>query len=598
MSNITTKFFSKKVSESFISEISGNVYYFAVGRAEPWTNENSPDLSIDTTKAVNDFKRHVLFGKRIKPDAIINLVQRYFWMSGTVYAQYDDIDADLYAKPFYVINSYNNVYKCLFNNNGVPSTSEPTLVQTSTFSGSDGYVWKYMYTLSSANNSKFSTSAYMAVEPNTSVTSAASNGAIDIVLVTNPGVGYTGYVTGYIKSVISNTVFQIESSSVLSVDNFYYNTSGFYIAAGTGEGQLTTISNYIVNSSGHYVYTADAIASPALDLTSQFRIAPQILITGDGTGAKAFCTVNTFSYSIDKITMLSTGNNYSYANVSIIANPTYGTGAAARAIIPPFGGHGADTITELGSRLLGISVFFTNTESNTISTEVSFRQGGIITAPKKYTAPVASITFNANTNVSNTYDSISILNANTNFKSGDLIQYVVSAGNTAVSGLSNGSFYYVVSSNTTAIQLSNTLDGAAINITSGATETGHTLYSNSLMCSTTFNALTILNITTGTSTFSQNEVILGSTSGATGYVAFANSTVAKITMIQGNFFANSSFGETITGTTSSVSATINPGGINNPDISPLNFRVMHVDNVEYIQRSNTSNEQGYLIVTL
>lgn len=598
MSNITTHFFSKKVSQAFINEISGNVYYFAAGRAMPWSDENNPDLSVDTTQKINEFKRNILFGKRIKPDAIVNLVQRYFWLGGTVYAQYDDTDPNLYSEPFYVINSYNNVYKCLFNNNGAQSTSEPTLIQTTNFTTADGYVWKYMYTLSSANNSKFSTSAYMAVEPNTSVTAAASNGAIDIVLVTNPGVGYTGYVSGSIKNVISNTVFQIESPDVLSVDNFYYNTSGFYVTDGTGEGQLTTVSNYIVNSAGHFVYTSDALNSPALDLTSEFRIAPQILISGDGTGAKAFSTVNTSSYSIDKIYVLSPGNNYSYANVSIIANPTYGSGATARAIIPPYGGHGSDIVTELGSRLLGISVFYNNNESNSISTEVSFRQGGIITAPQKYTAPVASVTFNANTNVSNTYDAIYLANANTNFKNGDLIRYVVSAGNTAVSGLSNGSFYYVVSSNTTAIQLSSSLDGAAINLTSGATETGHTLYSNSAMCSNTFNALTILSITTGTSTFSANELVIGTNSGAAGYVAFANATVAKVSMLHGTFLANSSFGETITGTSSSVAATINPNGINNSDIAPFSFRVMHVDNVEYIQRSNTANEQGYLIVTL
>jgi len=69
-------------------------------------------------------------------------------------------------------------------------------------------------------------------------------------------------------------------------------------------------------------------------------------------------------------------------------------------------------------------------------------------------------------------------------------------------------------------------------------------------------------------------------------------------MIRGGFLANSTYGETIVGSTSGTSATINTNGINNPDIEPFNFRVLHIDNIEYIQRSNTDNEQGYLIITI
>ena len=599
MTNITTKFFSKKVSESFINEISNNVYYFAAGRFLPWPDEDYPDVSVDTTHAINEFKRNILFGKRIKPDAIIGLLTRYFWTTGSFYAQYDDTDADLFDKQFYVLNSYNNVYKCLHNNYGARSTSEPTLVQTNRFTTADGYVWKYMYTVSSANNSKFSTSSYMPIEANSTVTAAASNGAIDILLITNPGSGYTGYVTGAIKSVVSNNIFSIESQDyVLAVDNFYYNTSGFYIYQGTGEGQLTSISNYVVNSSGHYVYTAESLNSPALDITSEFRISPQVAIIGDGTGAKAFSTVNTVSHYVDSITILNAGSNYSYANVSIITNPSYGSGATARAVMAPFGGHGSDIPTELGSKLIGLSVFFTGSEGNTIPIETTFRQGGIITAPFKYTTPAASLTFNAGSSVSNTNDTINFTNANTTFKTGDKVRYAVSSGNTAVSGLANGSYYFVNSANSTTIRLSTALDSAAINLTSGSSETGHTIYSTNTFSSNNFSAVTTLSISTGTYTFTQNEMIVGADTGARAYVGFANSSTAIVTMINGVFSANSTYGETIRGRSSSVSATINANGINNPDIAPMTFRVMHIDNIEYIQRSAVDNEQGYLIVTL
>jgi len=599
MSNITTKFFTEKISDALKQEISNGVYYYVIGKFSPWADENSPDVAYVTTSAINEFRRQAVGGKRVKAEDVINLIPRYFWGSGNTYAQYDDTDTALFTKSFYVINSSEKVYKCLFNKSGSPSTSEPTLTQNSVFQTADGYIWKYMYTVSSSNNTKFSTGLYIPVESNTAVSTSAVNGSIDIVVLTNPGVGYTGYITGSVSQVISNTVFKILSTSSLSVDSFYYNSSAFYIINGTGEGQLTNISNYVVNASGYYVYTEDAITSPVLDATSEFRISPQIKITGDGSGAKAIATVNATTYAINSIDIISAGNNYSYANVQIISNPSYGSNATARAIIPPTGGHGSDPVFELGSKLLGFSVFFNNNESGSISTEVTIRQGGLVNAPKKYTKPAyANISFNALTEVSNTDDAITITNANTYFSYGDRVLYTTDTGNNAISGLANNTYYYISSANTTKVKLSTTLDGTSANLTAGSSETGHRLYTTNTFSTNTFNALTTFTITTGLTTFTNNEVILGSTSGAKATVAFANTTKVKGVVTLGTFIANSTFGETIVGQTSGVSATINTSGINNPDIEPFSFRVLHLDNIEYIQRSDSENEQGYLIITL
>jgi hypothetical protein len=599
MSNITTKFFSETIVESLKREIANDVYYFAIGRYTPWADENNPDTAYDTTDSINDFSRHLVAGKRIKSEDVTNLIPRYFWGNGNTYTQYDDTDTELFNKRFYVINSSEVVYKCLFNNGNTASTSEPTLVQNNIFQTADGYIWKYMYTISSSNNSKFSTGSYIPIEPNTTISSAAVNGAIDVVVLTNPGVGYTGYISGSVAQVVSNTLFRLTSTSALSVDSFYYNSSAFYIFNGTGEGQLTNISNYVVNGSGYYVYTEDALNSPALDATSEFRIAPQIRITGDGTGAKAICTVNTSTDALIGIDVISPGNNYSYANVQVIANPSYGSNATARAIIPPFGGHGYDAHAELGSKLAGFSVFFNNSESGSISTEVTVRQGGLIKAPKKYTKPaLGNVAFNALTAVSNTDDTIAITNANTYFNYGDRVLYTTNTGNNAIGGLANNEYYYIALANTTKVKLSSNLDGTAINLTAGSSETGHRLYTTNTFSTNTFNALTTLTITTGLNTFTNSEIITGTTSGATARVGFANATVAKVVMVNDNFISNSTFGETIVGETSGVSATISTNGINNPDIEPFSFRVLHIDNVEYIQRSNTENEQGYLIITL
>lgn len=83
--------------------------------------------------------------------------------------------------------------------------------------------------------------------------------------------------------------------------------------------------------------------------------------------------------------------------------------------------------------------------------------------------------FDANTGVSNTTDYITTSNTNS-LQIGDYVQYTFDVGNTVVTGLTYNAKYYVISANSTALQLSLTANGAAINITSGVTETGHNLY--------------------------------------------------------------------------------------------------------------------------
>ena len=595
MSKIITNIFTKKIAEAVKSELSSNLYYFAVSKHTTWGDENNPNTAINTTQKINDFHKELILGKRIKASDITSLINRNLWQTGTVYDQYDDRDKDLYSKAFYVINGSENVYKCLYNNNGEPSTIEPTSISTGRFDPGDGYQWKYMYSISSANNTKFSLSSYIPVDPNTTITAAASNGAIDVVFIDNGGAGYLGYATGYIAEVLSNTLFRVESTVyALSSERGFYNRSGFYIGSGTGAEQLSTISDYYTNAVGHYVVTADQFNSPALDLTSTFRISPQILITGDGSGAKAICTVNTTSgsYFIDYVEVKNQGSNYSFANVSVLANPSYGTGASLRAVIPPPGGHGADVATELGSNRLGVSVLYNNTENYSISTDVPFRQGAIISIPYKFTAPETYKTFNALTNVSNTNDTIAIANASTNYFVGDKIQYIVDAGNTAIGGMANGIYYYVLSSNTTAITLSTSYEGSLLNLTAGTSESGHRLYTTTLYNSNTFNALTYLTTSAAAGTFQRNEVVVGATSNATASIAFANTTMIKVSYTVGTF-ANA---EIISGQSSGATATIT--NINKPDIQPYTSSVLYIDNVQVITRADDKFEQAYLVLNV
>jgi hypothetical protein len=91
------------------------------------------------------------------------------------------------------------------------------------------------------------------------------------------------------------------------------------------------------------------------------------------------------------------------------------------------------------------------------------------------TFTIDGLTFNANTNVDNSNDTINLTNAQS-FSVNTQIRYIVSAGNTAISGLTNAGTYFVSFANDTHIALSGTRGGANINITASTTsETGHTI---------------------------------------------------------------------------------------------------------------------------
>jgi hypothetical protein len=80
-------------------------------------------------------------------------------------------------------------------------------------------------------------------------------------------------------------------------------------------------------------------------------------------------------------------------------------------------------------------------------------------------------TFNSNSSVS--ANSISMRH---NFVDGDFVQYIVSAGNSAITGISNGETYYVVNSTANTVKLSLTSGGSVIGLTKTSNdENGHTL---------------------------------------------------------------------------------------------------------------------------
>jgi hypothetical protein len=205
--------------ESF-SEASANVYYMGIGRPQAWATSTrgdsrtqyegtdaSPLTPVDSVSQEFHTFDDLLAAKRVTSSDVSVVIPRRNWTTGTVYDYYRHdyghyitgstssvVTADsgataLYDATFYVLNSNNNVYKCLDNNGGANSTVEPTGTSTSVLSTADGYKWKFMYSLSAAQQTNFLSTDFMAVATDGTVSSAATDGALDIVKIKSAGSG-------------------------------------------------------------------------------------------------------------------------------------------------------------------------------------------------------------------------------------------------------------------------------------------------------------------------------------------------------------------------------------------------------------------------
>lgn len=390
--------YKKVLVEEFVDNITANSSQYYAFASHPIEIEgSSPDVSNNDYDSVFTFNWNILFGKKINGNDVVPVISKNIWSANTVYEMYDNTSDTIYSNNnFYAITEPNitgglyYIYKCINNANGAPSTVNPSSVgtpkQPSTFTTNDGYKWRYISTISSANYDKFSSGEYAPVYTDSTISTFSKNySGIDVVMITNAGSGYTAYKnnpnTDIVQSNPNTTLIQIASDASDS-DNFYVNSAIYIYNTLESTSQLRIISDYVVNSSGKFVFTETAVntslITPGL---TKYLISPAVIFESDGdSNPSAYATVNTSTYSILDVVMLNSGSNISWANVSIQAG--YGSGANVYAIVPPPGGHGYDAVSELNVKGIAFSFSFANNESNTIPTaNIVYNKIGMVKNP-------------------------------------------------------------------------------------------------------------------------------------------------------------------------------------------------------------------------
>jgi len=201
MSAIVTDQFRILNASNFVDSIESNSYYITLGLANPvsagygrtsdWnTNPPSPTDNLSYAGHTGDT---ILFGKRITSANVRRIVRRIDWTAGTKYEIYrDDYSvqnrapitnaARLYDANYYVMNEDYRVYICIENGSsgtnpkGNVSQDQPTftdLEPSRAGDSGDGYIWKYLFTISPSDIIKFDSTDYITVPNNWETSSDA-----------------------------------------------------------------------------------------------------------------------------------------------------------------------------------------------------------------------------------------------------------------------------------------------------------------------------------------------------------------------------------------------------------------------------------------
>ena len=222
-------------AETFVNSFVGigtsgnNNYYAFLGHPNPTNitvkNYGAPNWGSELPAPVDSFSQEsfyydsMLFLKKITSNDVRRVIPRVNWQVGTLYEMYrnnysaknsytdenrtpNTNSTSLYSSNYYVVTSEFKVYICINNGTspdnpkGRDSEVEPTHTNTTpqaAGNGSDGYLWKYLYSITPSDIVKFVTTKFIPLPQkwgdtsNLAIKDSAVDGKIETVVLKSKG---------------------------------------------------------------------------------------------------------------------------------------------------------------------------------------------------------------------------------------------------------------------------------------------------------------------------------------------------------------------------------------------------------------------------
>jgi len=291
--------------------------YVLLAKPDPWTDDNNPPTPTQDQLAVKSFLKNVFAAKLVTSANISPVIQRINWTTGTVYDYYKD-----------TVNMFG-------------TDANGKLLLNFYVKNKYDQVFKCLWN----KNGAVSTN-----EPFFEPGSYNTNNLYQ---------GPDGYKWKYMYTIGSGLKTGFMDTEWMPVV-VGYNTPNEFDSNGSGAGSIDVIN--VINGGSGYDPANAAIS-----------------LSVDGDGSSLVTSINVSGGSISDIIVTTPGKNYSYANVTIVSS----LGANAVLVSPtsPIGGHGYDSLSELGCTRVMYSVEFAGSESGYIPTDITYHQLGLVINP-------------------------------------------------------------------------------------------------------------------------------------------------------------------------------------------------------------------------
>jgi len=307
-------------------------YYIGISRSEDWNDSDTAPTPLNTEREQRNFRLGLQSVKQVAHYSFV--IPRVNWTAGTTFAAYNDAAEAHPTVPYYAMTESNAVYVCTRqgkNAAGVtqPSTVQPTGSSTKGTVLSDGYGWKFLYTIGTLDAARFKSANFIPVKLQGATDSASPATDVEQLAI------QTAAISG--RQIIG---FSLDSGGAGYTSNPTVTITGDGVVGGTTGAKASA-----VQSGGAIV---------------------KITLDDDSAGG------------LNAILM---GSGFNFASVALSGGGSPTKVATGKVIFGPKAGLGADPRDDLRSRAMMFNAKPVGDEDGEFVVGNSFRQIGLLRNP-------------------------------------------------------------------------------------------------------------------------------------------------------------------------------------------------------------------------
>lgn len=303
----------KFIEGLFETELSKNNLFLWIGKITPWSNESSPDAVNDTVSSRIASFTDMIAMKKISPSDCSLVVPRHNWTSGTIYSQYSNLGA-------IASGTYYDLFEPL-------TAVNPFYVLTTDFN-----VYKC---LSNASGG---------------ISSVKPTGRATIPITTSDD-----YIWKFMYHLSDVQQQKFLNTNWMPVSSVTFNDGSDQYAV-----QQTAVSGEIDEIN---------VVNPG----SGFLVPPAVVVTGDGSGCTAICTIGSIG-NVTQIIVLTRGKNYTNAVITFTDGDGVPINSSYTYYVDPI--HGNDSNPGTSYNLASLTTTFADGVTLTGSQSVGYLYAG------------------------------------------------------------------------------------------------------------------------------------------------------------------------------------------------------------------------------